>query len=778
MKIESKEKLAKLLATEDLNVQHQQVDTAYFDIKNRTLILPIWEEMPEHLYDLLVGHEVGHALFTPTSIERLQKAYKKTSKACINIIEDARIEALVKKRYPGLRKQFFKGYKHLVEKDFFGLSKRPISKMNILDKINLHFKIPTAVLLDFNSIETSFVERIESARSFKDVEEISKDVWEYAKENKKDEEPVENPHGDDLENSMSNDEKNEGGQISDDINDDEEDEENSDSNDNSTGTEDEKDEAEGEGDETPIDEDQKALDDYMSDEEGADFQSEVTPEAQEKTELEHETEEVRSTTYEHFQERLSTMVKRDRNATYLTIPETIDWKSAIEDYKSVHNNITQFYASSDREAWQHYTPEVHREIQTKIYEEARNTLNKWKNASVKTVNHIAMEFERKKAADVYKKILVSKTGVLDTNKLFSAKYNDDVFKKNIRVPDGKNHGLVIIMDWSGSMADNIFGCIKQMIELAWFCKKVNIPFDVYSFVERDSYDEKSDNISFKYRHNDMVIDPRVCLRNYLSSRMSTKDFNEGVLNMCILANRFRGHQEHYYPIPSLDQLKCTPLNGAIMLAEHVIRNFKNKNNLQSVHSVWLTDGEASGSLYKYNATNKGTRTQDHFDREDMYKEKMDIYIKDDKTKKNYLIYKGGYSGRSKGITPSLFDILKERLDCNIVGFFLVNQFNNNRLWRFGPKKDPSSTYQEKEAKRKEWLKKVKKDGWFVKTESGYDEYYVIRSSDMNKEIDENLNVSPEMTSRKMAINFMKKNNQFKSNRVIMSRFVDLITENN
>ena len=145
MKIESKEKLAKLLAVEDLDVQHQQVETAYFDVKTRTLILPTWKDMPNHLYDLLVGHEVGHALFTPTSQERLVKAYKKTSKACINIIEDARIEKLVKKRYPGLRKQFFSGYQHLVEQDFFGLSKRPISEMNILDKINLYFKIPNAV---------------------------------------------------------------------------------------------------------------------------------------------------------------------------------------------------------------------------------------------------------------------------------------------------------------------------------------------------------------------------------------------------------------------------------------------------------------------------------------------------------------------------------------------------------------------------------------------------------------------------------------------------------
>ena len=775
MKIESKEKLAKLLATEDLNVQHMQVDTAYFDIKNRTLILPIWEDMPDHLYDLLVGHEVGHALFTPTSLERLQKAYKKTSKACINIIEDARIEALVKKRYPGLRKQFFKGYNHLVEKDFFGLSKRPVSEMNILDKLNLHFKIPTAVILDFNSIEQSFIDRIEIARSFKDVEEISKDVWEYAKENKKDEEQVQNPHGDDLENSMPNDKTQEGEQYAD--GDNEENEENSDSDDSSAGEKNEKDEAEGEGDETPIDEDQKALDDYMSDGEGSDFQPDPEPDEHDKTEQELETDEVRSTTYEHFQERLSQLTKHDRTTMYLTIPETIKWKQAVEDYKEVHNNIKEFYSDPMRETWNAYGPEQFKHMQEVVYDSARKQLMKWKSGSVKTVNHIAMEFERKKAADVYKKILVSKTGILDTNKLFSAKYNDDVFKKNVRVPDGKNHGLVIIMDWSGSMSDNIFGCIKQMIELAWFCKKVNIPFEVYSFVEGDPYD-KSDNISFNFRHNDVVMDPRVCLRNYLSSRMSAKDFNDALVNMAILANRFKNSHDHYYPIPAEDQLRCTPLNGAIMLAEHVIRDFKMKNNLQSVHSVWLTDGEASGQLYKYNATKAGDKVQDHFDRDDMYQEKMDIFIKDTKTKKNHKVFSGGYHGRGRGLTPALFDILKARTGCNIVGFFLVSSFTNSRLWRYGPQKDPKLPYLEQELKMKEWLKKVKRDGWFVKTQSGYDEYYVIKSSDMDKDLEENLNVSPDMTARKMVTNFMRKNNQFKSNRVIMSRFIDLITENN
>ena len=62
---ESKSILAKLLASENLTVEHGKFNTASFDTKNRVLRLPIWKEMSGSLYDLLVLHEVGHALFTP-----------------------------------------------------------------------------------------------------------------------------------------------------------------------------------------------------------------------------------------------------------------------------------------------------------------------------------------------------------------------------------------------------------------------------------------------------------------------------------------------------------------------------------------------------------------------------------------------------------------------------------------------------------------------------------------------------------------------------------------
>jgi len=492
---------------------------------------------------------------------------------------------------------------------------------------------------------------------------------------------------------------------------------------------------------------------------------------------------VRSSTFEHFQERLDELVEKNTTNVYFNVPNSVDLNVGVVDYKVVHKKINDFYKSIDSSgSWTHYSDEQFDALVKYVYENGHKTLNKIKKDSVKTVNHIAMEFERKKAADVYKKTLVSKTGVLDTNKLFSAKYNDDVFKRNVCIPEGKSHGLVMIIDWSGSMSGNIFGCIKQVIELTLFCKKVNIPFEVYSFMERDyteGYGKDGKNkktpLTFKYRHGDLVTDSRVCLRNYMSHRMNARDYNKGLLNLCIIANRHNPSltgNRGYYPCPKDDELRCTPLNGAILLSEHVIRKFKKDNQLECVHSVWLTDGESSGGVSKWDATKPDGQ---HVNKDGMYKDKMNVYFKDTKMKKNYLISTGGYYGRGTTTTPACLDIVKDRLGINQIGFFILNRFTHRELWRFVPKRK-TPNYAENERYYKEWTSKAKKDGWFVKTQAGYDEYYVIRGDNLNKEIAD-LDVSPEMTARKMATNFMRKNNAFKTNRIILSRFIDLITEN-
>ena len=95
---EIKGNLAKLLATENLIVEHRKVPTASFDTLRRVLTLPIWDKASATVYDMLVGHEVGHALFTPNED---WTAEHKCPKDFINVIEDARIEKLMKRKYPG-----------------------------------------------------------------------------------------------------------------------------------------------------------------------------------------------------------------------------------------------------------------------------------------------------------------------------------------------------------------------------------------------------------------------------------------------------------------------------------------------------------------------------------------------------------------------------------------------------------------------------------------------------------------------------------------------------
>ena len=81
---EVKSQLAKLLATEDIVVEHKQVETAQFNVQTRVLILPIWEKASNAVYDMLVGHEVGHALFTPDQDPPAHVPHQ-----FLNVVEDA-----------------------------------------------------------------------------------------------------------------------------------------------------------------------------------------------------------------------------------------------------------------------------------------------------------------------------------------------------------------------------------------------------------------------------------------------------------------------------------------------------------------------------------------------------------------------------------------------------------------------------------------------------------------------------------------------------------------
>ena len=170
---DSKSILAKLLASENIQVEHKKVSTAYFDTKNRVMVIPIWKSMTPFLYDLLLGHEVGHALFTPPAgwHDQVLDGSKKGFKTYLNVVEDARIEKCIQEKFPGLKVSFRKGYAELMQKDFFGIQKNEwdIDTLPLIDRINIHYKVGSYLNVQLKDNEQYFLNRIDGIKTWDDV---------------------------------------------------------------------------------------------------------------------------------------------------------------------------------------------------------------------------------------------------------------------------------------------------------------------------------------------------------------------------------------------------------------------------------------------------------------------------------------------------------------------------------------------------------------------------------------------------------------------------------
>jgi hypothetical protein len=175
---ESKSQLAKLLATENLRIEHQKIRTARFDPKNRVLYCPIWKNMSGVLYDLLMGHEVGHALYTPAQGWHDAVCDKgRNYKGFLNVVEDARIEKKIKRKYPGIRKSFIEAYQDLMSRDFFELKDRDINQMSFINRLNLFTKSSGTMDIQFTAFEEKLVEEVLRCETWEDVLRVTGLVW-------------------------------------------------------------------------------------------------------------------------------------------------------------------------------------------------------------------------------------------------------------------------------------------------------------------------------------------------------------------------------------------------------------------------------------------------------------------------------------------------------------------------------------------------------------------------------------------------------------------------
>lgn len=587
--MELQELTAKVLATENISVYKKRVHTASFDLVNRVLTLPQWDSLDPSVESMLVMHEVAHALFTPSK-EYVDAADKhKYMRSYLNVLEDARIERLMKERYPGGRKTFTNAYKNLRDTDFFELGNRDLSTMRFVDRINLYFKLGVLCGVKFSPDEHQFVLRASNTVTFDEVLDLAQDIYNFVKQ-KKEESSQELKDIDNI-----------GGEGEDFFGDIEETDDDS---------------GEGEYDDSDGEEFEEGGDDSGEEESQSNQYSQIRANLQE----EHE-----SVTDNLLKSKLEEAAGTDDINTY-NFSEEYDERLMIP-FKEILANCRN--------------NSVHRDtlsIETEQY-------NKFRALSTKQVNHLVQMFELKKAAEVYVRRRITKTGMLDVNKISQYKIKDDLFRRAIIVPEGQNHGLVMLIDWSKSMinGNNIHHCIRQVIQLVMFCNKLNIPFRVFAFAN-NKYDFSGVNIDrgpYSYNGQDQVS-----LLELFSNKMTLKEMKEMMTFAC------------GFSLLQTYKLTYTPLSPALLAMRKVIPEFMAEHNVKKLNFVTFTDGGCTSPLVNSYSTS---------------------YIFDNQTKKNYLVYRRDNSRMSRinEVRPinsvnCLYNIIKDRYNATVTTFFVKN----------------------------------------------------------------------------------------------------------
>ena len=704
---EIKSQLAKLLATEDLIVENRNVETAQFDVERRILTLPMWKRASNDVYDMLVGHEVGHALYTPNdwSFEG------KIPKQFVNVVEDARIEKLIKRRYSGISKTFYRGYKELSENDFFGLEEEDLSKMNLADRVNLWFKIG-----NFDDIpiqkgeEMEIVNMISECETFSDAVLAAEVLYKYCKSEQQKVSDIETP------NQKSG--KGEDGMTHEEM----------------------------------IEEAERREDDNLESSSGGDSSSSVDSSNDTNEEPKVETD---STFSDGVQELNGN--ESSSESVYFEVPK-VNLEEIVISNNKVYSELQDFFTdqTTSKEYWDSYSEE-YRWSKPVDCSDVDNDYKKFKSSAQKEVNYLVKEFESKKSADSYSRATTARTGVLDCSKLHTYKYNEDLFKRVTTLADGKNHGLIFILDWSGSMSNTLLDTVKQLYNLIIFCNKVNIPFDVYAFTNNyidencSRYnDKKWQDITYQeFGEYKLNIGRDINLIHFFTSDVKKNELEKQMLYFWRLAysNSCRG----YYDIPSNYSLSGTPLNESIICLHEIIPQFQKKNKVQKVQCVILTDGEANSvpffSPYTWNGT---TQIGNHYP-------KMGSYLRNRKTGHTYQI---GYEFYK--FTEVLLKDLREKFpQVNFIGIRILTSGEFNKFVH----RYESSISEDK-------YKKMKKEKFCNIKNSGYTSYFGMLSSTLNN--DTNFDVEDGASKSKIKSAFIKNLKSKSMNKKVLNQFIDLI----
>ena len=688
--LEKKAQFSKILASENIRFEHRAGErTASFNLKERLLILPMWKEMSDDLYNMLIAHEVGHALYTDWN-EWREALLAKTEqdeydddeigfdddevdfdprwKSALNIVEDVRIEKLIKRRFPGIKANFFAAYTELEEKfNFFGLKRENYNLLSFADRVNIHFKMGVRADITFNPAEQAVVDAIEANEVFSNVSDLADDMLVLDRESV------------DIANRFFGAFDLFDGEI--------------------------------ELTEEEMKRLQKALDRNVMVKEtfgGVKKIDESLKEAMTQEDEQFYTVVASEAAVDELVD------EKAQPIDYINIPR-VDLKNFVVEWEDVYKQ--KFFDDRIRKQWIAFM----------------------KENSTYLVNMLK-EFILRQSAKENKRARVAKTGRIDVDKLAKYQIVEDLFLQNVVTPTAKNHGMMMLVDMSGSMQNKMEQTFEQTLLMTLFCRRLKIPFEVYGFT--DNVWAKSETPQV-FQNGEMIFEERIRLKQLLTSKMTLAEYNRCAALLLHNARSFASGS--------------TPLKESVIILTEVANEFRKRHRVEKFTTIIMTDGDGG----------EGFQYKDRSDGRVKYRENGRAQFSHPLTKETT-------SGKLHETTLSIIEMYGKVVKSTVIGYFVTSSRMVRAEARSRTRYMTSMTEADFDRQFKEEFHRHRFFG--VVPTMGYDVFYIIPSTSIDA-ASENLDsiLSGNFSKRDVLGAFKKLQRKKATSRAFLNRFIATIS---
>lgn len=664
---ETKAEFANILSETGVTViQSPKAKTASFHIKTRVLTLPIFTDMAEETYNGFVIHEIGHALFTDEEIIALSVKY---GKGALGILEDVRCNNLMKERFGGATPIFRKHYDILSKCGFFG-KREDFEKYNILDKINVLNK--TRFTAEGFPDVAELWNKIKDIKTHEDIENALITVKAFQEENKDTEDES---HSDDMDHSYSDDsdddveyEYDPNAEETADFDDSEDDSESEESEDDSD-EESEDDSGAGEDDDSDEESEDEESEDDDSDEESEDDDSESDDgSGKGSEESEDDTDEESEDDSESEADEVSDDTEDEIDLSELES----EIEKRIEDEFSgeVSNETRTYFIPKEYDLKSIIVPFTDMKVSDNKSLSNDNRFNKFEIEIRPIVKQMVSAYNRNKSAKSFRRKKVTRTGALDLKKLHLYKTSEDIFKRVTNTSKGKNHGVMFMLDMSGSMSGkNGIVAAEQLVIMGDFCKAINVPFRVMGFWSHN------EQYSSSYHDELLDVDPYTLtpsrdfkLIELLSNKMSKDTFAEFRKNLYSMSHDWTVDYTAENVGRPIRYSGGTHMYNTAIVAPQLVEEFKRDNAVEICNFILFADGGNSFDPYsfEYDENTRYLRHEVNFSAHFGH----DIQIIDQKTKAK-ATFKGNETAQNT--VSEMMKLVKARTNANTMFMYLTGK---------------------------------------------------------------------------------------------------------